>query len=201
VLDLSSALALAALVHFEHFKSIRPSLLTCLVLLITSLLDVARVRSAWMQLPSTGWTASLTASLIARVLLLAVESRGKESLLIVQEKAWSKESTGGPFNLALFLWLNRLLITGWQAVLRPDSLPGVDERLDVDHVYKRLQKSWIAGELLPLPAYLPLTDGLQPTVGASTHCFWHCSKPSSLRCLPLWSLACVSSVSALPNPS
>lgn len=146
VLDLVASLALVALVHFEHFKSIRPSLLSCAFLSVTVLLDVARLRSAWMQLSGTGWTASVTASLVAKLLLLALESLEKGSLLLLaSDKALSKESIGGPFNRALFLWLNNLLKTGWQAVLRPDTLPAVDERLDVDVVFERLHHSWLSG--------------------------------------------------------
>jgi ATP-binding cassette subfamily C (CFTR/MRP) protein 1 len=146
VLDLVASLALVALVHFEHFKSIRPSLLSCAFISVTVLLDVARLRSAWMQLSGTGWTASVTASLVAKLLLLALESLEKGSLLLLaSDKALSKESIGGPFNRALFLWLNNLLKTGWQAVLRPDTLPAVDERLDVDVVFERLHHSWLSG--------------------------------------------------------
>jgi hypothetical protein len=145
VLDLAAGIALAALVHFEHFKSVRPSLLTCVFLSLTALLDVARLRTAWIQLPNTGWTASLTASLIAKLILLALESRSKESLLLERYQALSKESTSGPFNRALFLWLNRLLRTGWSAILRPDSLPLIDERLHVDQIYGTLHTSWVLG--------------------------------------------------------
>jgi hypothetical protein len=146
VLDLVASLALAALVHFEHFKSIRPSLLSCAFLSVTALLDIARVRSAWMQLSGAGWAASLTASLVAKLLLLALESLEKRSLLLrASDKTLSQESTGGPFNRALFLWLNRLMKTGWQAALRPDTLPLVDERLDVHVVFRRLEDAWLSG--------------------------------------------------------
>lgn len=96
-----------------------------------------------MQFPNTGWIACLTAFLVAKVVVLAIESVEKRRWLL--EKALSTESISGPFNRALFLWLNSLLKTGWQAVLRPDLLPPVDDKLCLDSVYPRLHRSWHSG--------------------------------------------------------
>lgn len=144
VLDLLASIVLVFVVHFEHFRTIRPSLLSCSFLSVVVLFDIARVRSAWLRFPEIAWTASITASLVAKLLVLAMESVEKRSLLREPEKELSKESTGGPFNRALFLWLNGLLKAGWKAVLRPEELPPVDAALGVEHVFTRLDVSWLS---------------------------------------------------------
>ncbi|KAH8646856.1 putative ABC transporter [Xylariales sp. PMI_506] len=140
--SLVASVELVALSHFEHCKSIRPSLLVCSFLAVTILLDVARVRSAWLQFHNTGWAACLVASLASKVIAFASESWEKRRWLLGESP--SKESTSSPLGQALFLWLNELLVMGWQAVLKPGMLPAVDEKLDLENVHRKLQTSWLS---------------------------------------------------------
>ncbi|KAG4437467.1 hypothetical protein IFR05_007049 [Cadophora sp. M221] len=85
------AIELIPLSHFEHIKSVRPSLLIFLFIFISALLDVARLRSAWLRQPNTAWTVCLSASLTVKMLVLAVESIDKRQLLRNPEENQSIE--------------------------------------------------------------------------------------------------------------
>ena len=141
-IDFIATIVLVFLVCFEHIRSIRPSFLACTFLLLTVLLDGARMRSIWLQMPSNVFTAVFTVSFSIRILLLCLESFEKRRLLLLSEKLPSAESTGGLFNRALFYWLFGLLKTGYNVLLTPSILPAVHDKLTPDELVKKLHDHW-----------------------------------------------------------
>ncbi len=140
--------AVVTLSHLEHVKSVRPSFLLSAYLFTSLLLDVAVVRTRWLQIPgadSSPWYAAvLTAGLVAKAALLALETVEKRRLLVpaVGRRGGkgggggvllpSLESTSGPFNRGLFVWLNGLLMAGYASLLTPESLPSVYEMMSTE---------------------------------------------------------------------
>jgi hypothetical protein len=86
----------------------------------------------------------------------------------------SKEVTAGPFNRALFIWLNKLLRAGWQVSITPNTLPPTDERLCLDKSFRRLHHSFLSGTTTPPETcnhrMLQVLNILQSTINANMRC-------------------------------
>lgn len=141
-LSLIVAVSIVVLLHLEHSRAVRPSFLVSAYLFITVLLDIARVRTAWLLQYGRAYPACLTASLIIKLILLVLANVEKRKLLLPAEKAQSIESTSGLFNRGLFAWLNELLRKGHTLLLTGDALPNIHEKLSSSDLSDRFSKSW-----------------------------------------------------------
>lgn len=142
ILDLVAGLAVVLLVDLEHIRSIRPSFLVSAYLFPTLLLDLARVRTAWLEPDNRAYPACLSASLATKLVLLVLENVEKRKWFVPSEKANSGESVSGPFNRGLFAWLNSLLRNGYSALLTGDALPAIHEKLVSHDLSTRFADSW-----------------------------------------------------------
>ncbi|KAH8427289.1 uncharacterized protein LDX57_005003 [Aspergillus melleus] len=142
VLDLVATLAVALLLDLEHVRSVRPSFLVSTYLFVTLLLDMARVRTAWLVPDRDAISGVLTTSLGLKMLLLALANAKKRVLLIRDAKSLSVEATSGPFSRALFTWLNRLLRQGYAAPLTGDALPPIHEKIASHDLSQRFSEGW-----------------------------------------------------------
>jgi hypothetical protein len=142
VLDLVAAVMMIPLIHLEHIKSIRPSFLASIYLLVTLLFDAVWLRTTWLVLLSKVFVSVLTVSLALKLLILVLESVEKRRLLLEKEKSISIESTSGPFNRGFLVWLNGLLRTGYLTVLSSSTLPTVHEKLSTEPVSERFEDAW-----------------------------------------------------------
>ncbi|KAF4767933.1 hypothetical protein HAV15_002642 [Penicillium sp. str.  len=142
VLDLVSALAIIILVDLEHFRSIRPSFLASAYLFVTLLLDLGRVRTAWLLPDNQAYSACLAMSLAVKLLLLILTNTEKRKWLVHTEKGHSIESVSGPFSRGLFTWLNGLLWKGHSVLLTGEGLPTVHNKLLSSELSTRFADSW-----------------------------------------------------------
>lgn len=85
-LDLVVALVIIVLVDLEHLQSLRPSFLVSAYLIVTLLLDLARVRTSWLVPESWAYPAFLSASLAVKLLLLMLNNIEKRKLLVSSER-------------------------------------------------------------------------------------------------------------------
>jgi ATP-binding cassette subfamily C (CFTR/MRP) protein 1 len=130
------------LVDLEHVRSIRPSFLASAYLFVTLLLDLARVRTAWLLPDYQAYSACLSASVAIKLLLLTLNNVEKRKWFVPTEKGHSSESVSGPFSRGLFTWLNGLLWNGHSVVLTGDALPTVHEKLLSSELSTRFTHSW-----------------------------------------------------------
>lgn len=142
ILELVAALSVVILVDLEYVRSIRPSFLVSAYLFVTLLLDLARVRTAWLLPDCRAYSASLSLSFAIKLLLLSLENVEKRKWLVPSEKTRSGESTSGPFSRGLFVWLNGLLWTGYSELLTGDTLPSIHEKLSSRELYTRFTDCW-----------------------------------------------------------
>ncbi|KAF3389371.1 Multidrug resistance-associated protein 1 [Penicillium rolfsii] len=142
ILDLISALVVVILIDLEHFRSLRPSFLVFAYLFVTLLLDIARVRTAWLIPSSPAYPACLSASLAVKLLLLVLTNTEKRKWFMRTEIDHSAESVSGPFSRGLFTWLNDLLWQGHSMLLTGDALPTVHEKLLSSDLSTRFANSW-----------------------------------------------------------
>ncbi|KAJ6139125.1 hypothetical protein N7471_005611 [Penicillium samsonianum] len=141
-LSLIVAVFIVVLLHLEHTRAVRPSFLVSAYLSITVLLDIARVRTAWLLPYGRAYPACLTACLVTKLLLLVLANVEKRKLLLTAEKTQSIESTSGLFSRGLFAWLNELLRKGHTLLLTGDTLPNIHEKLSSRDLSDRFSKSW-----------------------------------------------------------
>ncbi|KAJ5356748.1 ABC transporter integral membrane type 1 [Penicillium concentricum] len=141
-LSLIVAVSIVVLLHLEHSRAVRPSFLVSAYLFITVLLDIARVRTAWLLPYGRAYPACLTASLVTKLFLLVLANVEKRKWLLPAEKAQSTECTSGLFSRGFFAWLNELLRKGHTLLLTGDTLPNIHEKLSSSDLSDRFSKSW-----------------------------------------------------------
>lgn len=137
-----AGVVLVLLSHLEHVKSVRPSFLVSVYLFLSLLFDCARVRTEWLLHNSAAFAGTLSASVLAKLVLLALETVEKRKFLLPQEKVLSPESTSGPFNRGFFVWLNSLLRTGYASLLTVDTLPAIYEKLSSKSLADKFESDW-----------------------------------------------------------
>lgn len=147
VVEFLASLALAGLLQLEHVRSIRPSFIISTYLFLSVLLGASRVRTAWLRGGSstggTGHALTLSLNLGFKLVVLLLETVEKRRLLPISEKEMiSMESTSGPFNRGLFVWLNGLLKAGFTHLLTLESLPSINEKLATDEIHGRFDAAW-----------------------------------------------------------
>jgi hypothetical protein len=145
VFNLLAASIIVFLIHLEHVKSIRPSAVLTAYLFVSLAFDAARLRTEWLISVNTSYAAVLSASVALKLALLGLETVEKRRILVDAEAMPSKESTSGPLNRGLFVWLNSLLFLGWGNVLTNDALPAIYEGLSSEHLAERFGTSWDKG--------------------------------------------------------
>ena len=111
-LSLCECLPIIFLSYYEHQRSVRPSALLNLYLLITVILDCARSRTMWLMQCNINVAAVFTTSLAVKTCLLIAEFVSKRSLLRPVFQQLSPEETSGIISHGLSSWLIPVLWTG-----------------------------------------------------------------------------------------
>ncbi|KAJ5678957.1 P-loop containing nucleoside triphosphate hydrolase protein [Penicillium macrosclerotiorum] len=142
IANIVSLLLVLYLSHLEHLRSLRPSTTNCLFLGLTTLLDLARLRTLYF-IPDNQLISILFAvSWIGKVIVLVLESTEKRSLLKKEYTESSLEATSSIFNRGIFWWLNGLLWKGSRTVLTVESLPVLDEDIQASSNPEELFEKW-----------------------------------------------------------
>ncbi|KAL9488539.1 hypothetical protein ACSS6W_000816 [Trichoderma asperelloides] len=155
-----SSLVSCALSYYEHARSLHPSSLLNLFLLVSLLLDTAVLRTVWLSLSTTSIQAVLTVSFALKTTLLVLEAREKADH-IVGRPTLAPEETSGLYSRAVFAWVAPLLRTGFRRLLRPADLFPLDEEMSISSLSERFWWHWRKGKSAPYPA--------SPSTQASKH--------------------------------
>jgi ATP-binding cassette subfamily C (CFTR/MRP) protein 1 len=141
-LSLVGSLVLIVLSSFEHMRSLRPSWLLNVYLLLTVVFDIARSRTYSLS-PDLDAIATVFTSRVAVKLILAIlEARPKRRLLLPQFADSPSEAISGPYKRALFWWLNALLQKGYSESLTVEDLFHLDKHLQSGYLHRLLGSSW-----------------------------------------------------------
>ncbi|PTB80416.1 P-loop containing nucleoside triphosphate hydrolase protein [Trichoderma longibrachiatum ATCC 18648] len=144
----ASSLMSCALSYYEHARSLGPSSLLNVFLLVSLLLDAAVLRTVWLALSeeavSTAIQAVLTASFGLKMALLVLEAREK-SARVVGRRTLAPEETSGLYNRAVFAWVAPLLRTGFERLLQPADLFPLDEKMGASGLNERFWWHWRKG--------------------------------------------------------
>ncbi len=112
-LTLLDALGLCLLSHIEHVRSIRPSAIINVYLLLTLPFAVASARTLWLSGATRSIAAVSTSTLGVKVMILITEAIEKRDILLDRYRNSSPETTSGIYSRSFFWWLNKLMTTGY----------------------------------------------------------------------------------------
>lgn len=86
--------------------------------------------------------AVFTASLGLKVIILFLEGTEKRRFLSLEDQKLSPEETSGILNQSVFVWLNRLIITGFKKVLLIEDLYPLNQELSTASLKVNFCKTW-----------------------------------------------------------
>jgi hypothetical protein len=132
--------AITILSFLEHTRSIQPSLLLNLYLLISGILDIAIVRSVYLRPGMTALRGILTTALVTKFGLLVLEELTKRP--IETEKPVPRENSAGVVSRSVFWWLNHFLKTGYRITLGIEDIGIIDSKFDSDDLRMQLESVW-----------------------------------------------------------
>ncbi|KAK4444468.1 ATP-binding cassette-containing protein [Podospora aff. communis PSN243] len=121
-----ACIALCPLLVVEHRRSVRPSDLAVVYLLVTLVCDSIEL-ATFMQ--GNGFSAAArlaTASAAFKSVLLVLESRARDDILLERV---SPEESAGILARSFFWWINPILVKGNRKILTGDCLPELDHKL------------------------------------------------------------------------
>ncbi|KAK4069703.1 uncharacterized protein Triagg1_6833 [Trichoderma aggressivum f. europaeum] len=128
----------------EHKRSIHPSTLAVLYLLLTCSWDAfALTYPGFSEIRNGGRTnAALVAGFASRLAILTLECREKQSILTPKYSNRSPEETAGLISSLLFWWMNELLSRGNRSILRGTQLPPLERELEAERLRRDILPSW-----------------------------------------------------------
>ncbi|ETI25244.1 hypothetical protein G647_04618 [Cladophialophora carrionii CBS 160.54] len=143
-LDFAGASALFVLSYFEHSRSVTPSTVIGLYLIISLPFDAARLRTFYLL---RGYAARsiahlLSLSLAIKLTVLVTEAVEKRQILLEPYRDLPPEATSGIYNKSVFWWLNPLLRVGFGKTLEVEDLYNLDDNLASANVEPRFRKAW-----------------------------------------------------------
>ncbi|CAD0099756.1 unnamed protein product, partial [Aureobasidium mustum] len=141
VFSFLASLTAAILSQWEHIRSIRPSALLQLYLMVALVVQAVHLRSIWLRNEDTTMRGLGLGQIVACAIFLAVESVSKESILLQRQKR-SPQDTNDMFSQRLFWWLNNMFKRGYTSVLAPNDLDQMDEDLSSTDPQRRFRLEW-----------------------------------------------------------
>ncbi|OLN88033.1 hypothetical protein CCHL11_00181, partial [Colletotrichum chlorophyti] len=144
ILALLDSIAIGVLVHTEQKRSIRPSKILSIFLLISVLVDLPQAKSLFLQtsLNLINVAGLSVAALATKLTLLLLEEVPKKTLSNESSGEFATESTSGPLNRSIFGWLNPLFFKGARNLLRIDDLASIDHKFDSARLLSSMAAAW-----------------------------------------------------------
>ncbi|CAI4212352.1 unnamed protein product [Parascedosporium putredinis] len=100
----------------EHVFRIRPSVVIQIFLLLTTIFDVARIRTLWLMPGAMAFAATECGALAVKIGLVIAEAWPKHKLVVDDLQLYSGEQLSGFYSKTLFLWLMKTL---WNGTIPP----------------------------------------------------------------------------------
>ncbi|KAI5240904.1 putative ABC transporter [Aureobasidium subglaciale] len=139
-LGLVVSLAVAILSIQSHVRSLRPSSLLSVYLLISCLFDAAQVRTLFTSYADRVIPSLLSVSIILRLVLLTVECRNKRPWLYSQYRTLPPEATAGVVSRSILWWLNPMFLNGMRTLFSQNQLYNIDPDLESRKIGHELER-------------------------------------------------------------
>ncbi|PMD39274.1 P-loop containing nucleoside triphosphate hydrolase protein [Hyaloscypha variabilis F] len=136
-----SSIYIIVLSSLEHLRSPRPSILLNAYLFLAILFDIAQARTLWLASTSSyevTYCRLFTTSVVARAVILFLESQHKSKWIQWDANKHSPEETSGVFGLGAYVWLNGMFLAGYKKVLVIDDLFHLDQNMLTESLEERL---------------------------------------------------------------
>jgi ATP-binding cassette subfamily C (CFTR/MRP) protein 1 len=140
--SVADAIGLCILSHVEHVRSVRPSAIINVYLLITLPFDVARSKSLWTEGATKSLAAVFSGAIGIKFMILVTEAIEKRSILLSRYQHYSPEATSGIYSRSFFFWLNKLMTTGFNRVLSNEDLYPIDEEMTSKILHGHAHIAW-----------------------------------------------------------
>ena len=143
-LDFTAACVLFVLSCFEHGRSVTPSTVIGIYMLVSLPFDAVRLRTFYLLRNSAaqGIANLLSLALAVKFGVLVTEAVEKRGILLEPYRHLPPEATSGVYSRSVFWWLNPLLRLGFGKNLKTDDLFGLDQALSSDSVRSRFRRKW-----------------------------------------------------------
>ncbi|GKT92939.1 LOW QUALITY PROTEIN: ABC multidrug transporter [Colletotrichum tofieldiae] len=128
--------------YIEHAKSLKPSSILNIYILVSLVLDGAILRTVWLSHLSAAISAVFSASFALKAVVVILEAQGKTRHLAGGGRPYSPEETSGIYSRGLFWWLTPLLLTGFRRLLKPMDLFVLDESMSAAVLNERFWLYW-----------------------------------------------------------
>lgn len=148
-LALVDAIAIGILSFFDHSRSVRPSTILQIYLIMSLMFDVVRTRTLWLLRHDQILASVFTASVVSKAGMLWLEVTEKRSLLEPAYRNLNRESTSGFANTSVFWWLNKPLHMGARKLFGLEDLENVDEEILSSNVQHEIQLRWEQCRVFP----------------------------------------------------
>ncbi|KAH8899329.1 hypothetical protein GQ53DRAFT_709991 [Thozetella sp. PMI_491] len=149
----AASLFLICLSLIEHRRSVPPSDLSTIYLLVTGLLN-----AVWLAAPSTEASDRelrlARLELLAKAAVFAAESCSKADILLEKYRALPPEVKTGALGKAVFWWINPVLAEGYNNILLDHELPSIDHDISSPVLRNNIWKTWTDGQSKWLPLVL-----------------------------------------------
>ena len=144
ILSLLAVLLITVLSAIEHSRSVRPSTLICVYLLVTILLDSVQVRTLFLRPYYSNNLAAMAATAVGlKTFLLSIEIQHKGKYLSLKDhEQYPPEELSGVFARTIFLWLNELFFRGFRKILTLDDLFPTDNKMHSNLLMGALKVQW-----------------------------------------------------------
>ncbi|KAF2228115.1 P-loop containing nucleoside triphosphate hydrolase protein [Elsinoe ampelina] len=142
VVSFLAALVCLGLSHLEHFRSVRPSILLQLYLMVAVVVEAVHLRTVWIRSDNVILKSVCAGQLASCAVFLASESMDKESILL-GHKVRSPQDINDLFSQRLFFWLNNLFVQGYRKILAPKDLYSIDEELASPETQRIFRLTWL----------------------------------------------------------
>jgi len=156
VLGIAGTIGAGLLSWLDHRRSIRPSSLLAVYILIAAVLDAARVRTLWSIQGAMGPASVLSLMLGLKLLALVLEStsKGQSSLRSPHEYSGvGSEPFSGLWTRIGYVWLLGTVRQGYNSILSVDDLPEIEPQLRSGVLHSELEKEWVNGGCFYSPLF------------------------------------------------
>jgi ATP-binding cassette subfamily C (CFTR/MRP) protein 1 len=146
-LDFAAAIVLCVLSSYEHTRSVAPSTLIAIYLVVTLPLDAVRVRTLFLldnSSPTRSIAAVAATAAVVKLGILLSEAWSKQHILLQRYQHLPPEATSSPYSRIFLWWVNPLLWRGFNSLFELGDLYDVDDSLSSTLLGTKFQKKWTA---------------------------------------------------------
>ena len=137
-----ACIGLWPLLFLEHSRSIKPSDLAVVYLLISLACNSIELGVTVYEKGTWAYVMCDLGMIVFKLMLIATESRDKRSILREAYSQWPPEQLAGILGRATFWWINPILVSGYGNILTANDLPPLDHDLSSMLLRQRALRAW-----------------------------------------------------------